>query len=202
MYTRQCDDTEMVVKLLETYFHERKFFDQFIGKLCYSAYIPINAAGLTPDELAEAVTYRLKPNVSEPLTPVAIVIEGGSDFKGLLTEGIDPEDGTLPRRWSVWKTVDPVALKEGQVVLGLPEFACHYANNVFVFLTEGNLKKFVSNPRHYLSEEPKMPNNYRLLMLGPKSSGVHTQAKILQEQYGWKVVNFPEIVEKKMTKIL
>jgi len=130
--------------------YERSDFDQYIGKLLYSSFIQINAAGLSPDELADAVTYRLKPNVSEPLTPVAIVIEGGSDFKGLLTEGIDPEDGTLPRQWSLWKTVDPVALKEGQVVFGVPEFACHYANNVFVFLTEDNLKKFVSNPRQYL----------------------------------------------------
>lgn len=73
----------------------------------------MNAAGLNPDELAETVTYRLKPNVSEPLTPVAIIIEGGSDFKGLLNEGIDPEEGTLSRRWSLWKTVDPVALKSG-----------------------------------------------------------------------------------------
>jgi hypothetical protein len=73
----------------------------------------VNAAGLNPDELAEAVTYKLKPNLSEPLTPVATVIEGASDFKGLLTEGIDPEEGILPRRWSLWKTVDPVALKKG-----------------------------------------------------------------------------------------
>ena len=62
---------------------------------------------------------------SEPLTPVAIIIEGGSDFKSLLTEEIDPKDGTLPRRWSLWKTVDPVALRAGQVTFGVPEFACH-----------------------------------------------------------------------------
>ena len=98
---------------------------------------------MTPDELAEAVAYRIKPNVSEPLTPIATIIEGGSDFKSLLTEGIDSEDGTLPRRWSLWNTVDPVALKAGKVEFGLPEFACHYANNVFVFLTEDNLKVFI-----------------------------------------------------------
>ncbi len=73
----------------------------------------MDAAGLSPDELAETVAFMLKPNVSEPLTPVATIIEGGSDFKGLLTEEIDPEEGTLPRRWSLWKTVDPVALKSG-----------------------------------------------------------------------------------------
>jgi hypothetical protein len=122
--------------------------------LLYSSFIPVNAAGLNPDELAEAVTYRLKPNVSEPLTPVATVIEGASDFKGLLTEGIDPEEGILPRRWSLWKTVDPVALKKGEVVFGVPELACHYANNVFVFLTEANLNEFVRSPRQYLSQAP------------------------------------------------
>jgi len=47
-----------------------------------------------------------------------------------------------------------------------------------------------------------MPQNYRALMIGPKGSGVHTQARILQEKYGWKVVNFPDIVKSKIDTIL
>ncbi len=72
--------------------------------------------------------------------PVAIQIENGSDFKSLLTEGIDPEDGTLPRQWSLWKTIDPVELQYGKVVVGVPEFTCHFANNVFVFKDEANMR--------------------------------------------------------------
>jgi adenylate kinase family enzyme len=39
-----------------------------------------------------------------------------------------------------------------------------------------------------------MPPNFRLLVLGPKGAGVKTQASRLQEFYGWRVVNFLEIV--------
>jgi hypothetical protein len=148
------------------------------------------------------VVYKIKPNASEPLTPVAVIIEGGSDLKGLLTEGIDPEDGTLPRRWSLWKTVDPVALKAGQVTFGTPEFACHYANNVFVFKDDINLKVFVANPRVFLSQSPKMPSDYRVMMVGPKGSGYHSQAKLLSQRYGWRIVDFPKIVEEKLADIL
>lgn len=148
------------------------------------------------------MVYKIKPNASEPLTPVAVIIEGGSDFKGLLTEGIDPEDGTLPRRWSLWKTVDPVALKAGQVTFGTPEFACHYANNVFVFKDDINLKVFVANPRVFLSQSPKMPSDYRVMMVGPKGSGYHSQAKLLSQRYGWRIVDFPKIVEEKLADIL
>jgi len=30
-----------------------------------------------------------------------------------------------------------------------------------------------------------MPASYRLLMVGPRGIGTHTQAALLQEQYGW-----------------
>jgi hypothetical protein len=47
-----------------------------------------------------------------------------------------------------------------------------------------------------------MPANYRVMMLGPKGAGVNTQARILQQQYGWQVINFPEIVKQKISTIL
>ena len=74
----------------------------------------------------------------------------------------------------MWKTVDPVALKSGQVTFGTPEFACHFANNVFVFKDADNLKAFAANPRSFIIESPKMPENYRVMMIGPKGSGTAT----------------------------
>ena len=120
------------------------------------------------------ICYRLKPDTTLPLTPVAVVIENCSDFKGLLSEGIDPEEGSLPRQWSLWKTIDPVSLLSGKVQPGLPEFACHFANNVFVFASEDNLKAFISNPRRYLQTAPEMPKDWRLMITGPSGSGAHT----------------------------
>ena len=77
----------------------------------------VEAAGLTPDELALTVTTRIKPFDSDTLTPVATIIEGAGDFKSLLTEGIEePEEENvgkqLPREWSLWRTIDPVCLME------------------------------------------------------------------------------------------
>jgi hypothetical protein len=54
----------------------------------------------------------------------------------------------------------------------LPEFAAHYANNVFVFASEENLKAFVKEPRVYLGTPPEMPPDFRILMLGPNGAGV------------------------------
>ena len=45
----------------------------------------MTVSGLTPDEVAEACTYRLKPNTSEPNTAVAKVIEDAGDIGSLLT---------------------------------------------------------------------------------------------------------------------
>ena len=77
---------------------------------------------------------RIKPNETEPLRPIANIIEDGAgSFKELLTAGIDDEGFHLPRQWSLWKTIDPVSLFRGQVEQGVPEFAAHFGNNVFVF---------------------------------------------------------------------
>lgn len=46
-----------------------------------------------------------------------------------------------------------------------------------------------------------MPKNYRLMMVGPKGIGVHTQARKLQEYYGWKVVDYQKIVRDKLNDI-
>lgn len=68
-------------------------------------------------------------------------------------------------------------MNEGQVMPGLPEFACHYANNVFVFTKEENMKAFVEDPRKFLQNgPPQMPSDYRLMVCGPRGAGTHTQA--------------------------
>ena len=60
---------------------------------------------------------RIKPNQSEPLRPIARILEEGGGFKDLLTaglgEGEEEDPFFLPRQWSLWKTYDPVALANG-----------------------------------------------------------------------------------------
>jgi hypothetical protein len=73
-----------------------------------------------------------------------------------------------------------VSLSRGKVQPGLPEFSAHYANNVFVFSSEDNLKSFVKEPRTYLRSKPEMPSDFRILMIGPNGAGIPEQAKFLE----------------------
>lgn len=47
-----------------------------------------------------------------------------------------------------------------------------------------------------------MPEQYRILMIGPKGIGVHTQAARLSDQYGWRVIDYPALVREKLSNIL
>ena len=185
---------------------ERNIFDEYIVKLYDSTYVKVDIAGMTPEELTETILVRMKPNKSEPLRPIAHIIEDGAgSFKELLqppADDDDPDKFQLPRQWSLWKTTDPVALSKGQVEQGSPEFAAHFANNVFVFQNEENLKAFVKEPRTYISEAPKMPEGFRLMMFGPRGIGVKSQAERLEKLYGWRVVDFKQIVQNKLREIM
>jgi len=134
------------------------------------------------------------------LRPLALQIEGAGDFKSLLTEGL--EENHLPRKWSLWRTYDPVALFNGKVIQGAAEFACHYNGNVFVFATEENLKAFMLEPKKFIKSRPAMPNVFRILMLGPKGAGKHSQAKLLSDIYGWKIVDFRELIRTKLEELM
>lgn len=57
-------------------------------------------------------------------------------------------------------------------------------------------------PKKYLLEKPKMPEIFRVLMLGPRGAGRHTQAKLLSETYGWKVVDFKELVRNTLEELM
>lgn len=41
-----------------------------------------------------------------------------------------------------------------------------------------------------------MPSTYNVALLGPHSSGKLSIAKKLAARYGWKVIHFPEILER------
>jgi len=58
-----------------------------------ATFIKVPVAGLVPDEVADTVIYRMKPNTTEPTTPVAKIIEGGGDFASLLTTDVNVDEG-------------------------------------------------------------------------------------------------------------
>jgi hypothetical protein len=144
LITRVCDNEDNIQNEIMQYDSpERPDVDDWIVKMYNSTFIKVPIAGFVPDEIAETVVYRLKPNTTEPIMPVAKIIEGGGDFAGLLSTDVNIDEGQLPRQYSLWRTTDPVALAQGKVVPGNPEYAAHFANNVFCFETEANLKLFV-----------------------------------------------------------
>jgi len=56
------------------------------------------------------------------------------------------------------------------------------------------LKEFVKQPRFYIDKAPEMPPDFRVMMMGPRGIGVRTHAAKLEQLYGWRVVDFKEIV--------
>ena len=57
-------------------------------------------------------------------------------------------------------------------------------------------KKFLENPKKYISCPPKVPVNYRVSIIGPSKSGKTLIANMLSEIYGWRIIDMEEIYEK------
>lgn len=183
---------------------ERPALDDMIVRLHNHQYLKLDAAGRTPEALADSAGQLLRPDETVPLRPVPIQPEAeAGDFKALLTDpmGENVPEG-LPRTYSLWAQTDPVALHAGKVLPGAAGQAVCYANNMFAFASEENMAAFVKEPKKYLAAPPKMPSTYRVMMLGPRGIGVHTQAAQLHAQYGWTVVDYPALVRDRLTAIL
>lgn len=85
---------------------------------------------------------------------------------------------------------------------GLPEFAVHYSGNVFVFSTEETMKQFVEEPKKYINSRPFLPTVFRTLIIGPQGAGKHEIAEKLNEEYGWKIVDFKKVVREMLGEIM
>lgn len=96
---QRVNDTDERIRNELTHYNtvERPAIEELLINFHEDQFIRLDAAGLTPEQITDAVQCRLKTEESLPLRPLAIQIEGSGDFKSLLTEGIDPETGALPR---------------------------------------------------------------------------------------------------------
>ncbi|NWH93271.1 KAD9 kinase, partial [Aegithalos caudatus] len=91
-------------------------------------------------------------------------------------------------RWrrSRWGQVCPVALKEGDIVMGNPEFAVSFLGKMYVMSSQEALKKFMLNPRPYLL--PPMPvSPCKVFVFGPPFSGRTTICNVIAHNYKGKV---------------
>uniref|UniRef100_A0A8C2TCB1 Adenylate kinase 9 n=1 Tax=Coturnix japonica TaxID=93934 RepID=A0A8C2TCB1_COTJA len=91
-------------------------------------------------------------------------------------------------RWrrSRWGPVCPVALKNGDIVMGNPELAVSFLGKMYVLSSPEALKMFMLNPRPYLLPPMPMPP-CKVLVFGPPLSGRTTVCKLIANKYKGKV---------------
>ncbi len=177
-------------QMLEYYFSvQMPIYKEFIKTLKKNYYIKVDITGLDFDDASEIIKKHL--DFSYPERPIAKALEQ-SEYKELLMSN---REGILPfRRWSLWKTIDPVSLKDDFVILnGSTEFPAEFMCRVFLFINEDNRKKFLDNPKKYLYTVPEVPKNYRVAIFGPPKSGKNTVAKIISNIFGWKKISLEDI---------
>lgn len=98
-------------------------------------------------------------------------------------------------RWrrSRWGTLCPVALKEGYIQKGLPEFAVSFLDKMYLMSSEESLKKFMQNPRPFLLPPMPLPP-CKVAVMGPKSSGKTTICNLLAQKYSGKVFDMSVLI--------
>uniref|UniRef100_A0A8C0L023 AAA+ ATPase domain-containing protein n=1 Tax=Canis lupus dingo TaxID=286419 RepID=A0A8C0L023_CANLU len=106
-------------------------------------------------------------------------------------------------RWqrSRWGRLCPVALKEGNIYPGLPDFSVSFLGKIYCLSSEEALKTFLLNPRPYLL--PPMPAPpFKVFIFGPQSSGKTTLSNLLAENYKGKVIDYAKLVQPRFDKAL
>ncbi|XP_059153856.1 adenylate kinase 9-like isoform X2 [Physella acuta] len=99
-------------------------------------------------------------------------------------------------RWrrSRWGRYCPVALWEGNLILGKPEFAVSFLDKMYVLSSEEAMNKFMKNPRTYLiAPQPKAP--CKIAVIGGPFSGKTTLCHLLASRYGAKIFDIAELTK-------
>ncbi|KAL2082220.1 hypothetical protein ACEWY4_022038 [Coilia grayii] len=99
-------------------------------------------------------------------------------------------------RWrrSRWGRACPVALKEGAIIQGKPEFAVGFLDKIYVLSSAQALYKFMTNPRRYLL--PPMPRPpCKVAVIGQPCTGKTTLSRRLAEHYGAVVIDMEVLME-------
>uniref|UniRef100_A0A8C3LXR3 Adenylate kinase 9 n=1 Tax=Chrysolophus pictus TaxID=9089 RepID=A0A8C3LXR3_CHRPC len=91
-------------------------------------------------------------------------------------------------RWrrSRWGQVCPVALKKGDIVMGIPDLAVSFLGKMYTLSSPEALKTFMLNPRPYLLPPMPMPP-CKVLVFGPPVSGRTTICSLIANKYKGKV---------------
>nr|XP_040016288.1 adenylate kinase 9 isoform X3 [Gasterosteus aculeatus aculeatus] len=105
-------------------------------------------------------------------------------------------------RWrrSRWSQTCPVALREGKVISGKPEFCVGFQDKLYLLSSQEAYQKFVTNPRQYLL--PPMPRPpCRVSIIGPPKAGKSTLCKLLAQHYNASVLDMEVLVQPLLAKV-
>ncbi|XP_068273051.1 adenylate kinase 9 [Nyctibius grandis] len=99
-------------------------------------------------------------------------------------------------RWcrSRWGKACPVALKEGDIVLGNPDLAVSFLGKMYVLSSPEALKTFMLNPRPYLLPPMPLPP-CKVLVFGPPFSGRTTICNLIAHKYKGKVLDMAKLIQ-------
>uniref|UniRef100_A0AAV2K976 Nucleoside-diphosphate kinase n=1 Tax=Knipowitschia caucasica TaxID=637954 RepID=A0AAV2K976_KNICA len=99
-------------------------------------------------------------------------------------------------RWrrSRWGGICPVALKEGKVIPGKPEFCVGFQDKMYILSDTKAYEKFTENPRRYLvAPMPRAP--CRVCIIGPSLSGKSTLCVLVAQHYNAQVLDMDTLVK-------
>ncbi|XP_061587402.1 adenylate kinase 9 [Cololabis saira] len=103
------------------------------------------------------------------------------------------------RTVSRWGRTCPVALKEGKVIPGRPEFSVGFQDKLYILSSQESYQKFVANPRRYLLPPmPRLP--CRVSIIGPPQTGKTTLCKLVAQNYGTVVLDMEELLQPALAK--
>uniref|UniRef100_A0A670ZFC2 AAA+ ATPase domain-containing protein n=1 Tax=Pseudonaja textilis TaxID=8673 RepID=A0A670ZFC2_PSETE len=99
-------------------------------------------------------------------------------------------------RWrrSKWGRACPVALKDGDIIMGTADNAVSFLGKMYLLSTEEALKQFMLNPRSYLLPPMPLPP-CKVLVMGPPFSGKTTLCELLANHYQGKVLDMDALLK-------
>ncbi|XP_048348870.1 adenylate kinase 9 isoform X3 [Sphaerodactylus townsendi] len=99
-------------------------------------------------------------------------------------------------RWrrSRWGRACPVALKDGRIVMGSPDFAVSFLGKMYTLSTEEALNTFMLNPRPFLLPPMPLPP-CKVLIIGPPFSGRSTLCQAIANYYTGKVLDMDVLLK-------
>uniref|UniRef100_A0A8C7P6I5 Adenylate kinase 9 n=1 Tax=Oncorhynchus mykiss TaxID=8022 RepID=A0A8C7P6I5_ONCMY len=105
-------------------------------------------------------------------------------------------------RWrrSRWCRACPVALKEGKIIKGKPEFSVGFMDKIYILSSQEALGRFMLNPRRYLL--PPMPRPpCKVSVIGPPCAGKSTLCALLAQHYGAELVDMEVLMKPVIAKV-